>query len=93
MYAGVQHRTQCFHDDGAGAAKAFGQCVGTEKNHGASFRLAEGRAYSTGVRANQVDLELADLFGGNADRSQFAKAGVDAVGSFAGRDELLDHSA
>ena len=45
------------------------------------------------MRAHQIDLQLTDLFGGDADGGEFAEAGVDAVGGFAGGDQAIDDRA
>ena len=78
---------------GADAAESFGQRVGAEKHHGAGFGFAEGFADAAGMRADEIYLELRDLFGGDADGGEFAEAGVDAVGGGAGGDESFDDGA
>ncbi len=45
------------------------------------------------MRADEVELELMDLFGGNADGGEFAEAGVDAVGGLACGEEIVNDSA
>ena len=93
MNFGVEHGAEGFDGFGADAAEAFGERVGAEKHHRAGFGFAERRADAAGVRANEIDLELADLFGGDADGGEFAEAGVDAVGGFAAPDDALDDGA
>ena len=87
MNFGVEHRAKRFDGCGADAAESFGERVGAEKHHRAGFGFAERIADAAGVRAHEIDLELADLFGGDADGGEFAEAGVDAVGGGAGGDE------
>ena len=59
----------------------------------AGFSFAERSAYAASVRANQIYLQLANLFGGDANGGEFAEAGVDAVGGFSGGDEMVDDGA
>ena len=93
MDTGVEHRAKRFNDDGAHAAEAFGEGVGAEEHHGASFRDGERSADSTGVGADKIDLQLADLFGRDAHGGEFAEAGVDAVGGFVGGDQAVNDGA
>ena len=93
MNFGVEHFAERVDNLRADAAEAFGERVGAEQHHGASFGSLSGVADSTSVRANEIDLELADLFGGDADGSEFAEAGVDAVGGGAAATSLFDNGA
>ena len=93
MNFGVEHRAERFDGFGADAAESFGERVGAEKHHRAGFGFAERSADATGVRANEIDLELANLLGGDADGSEFAESGVDAVGGFAAGDYAIDDGA
>ncbi len=93
MNFGVQHRAEDFDGFGSDAAEAFGERVGAEEHHRARFGFAERSADSAGVRADEIHLELSDLFGGDADGSELAEAGVDAVGGFAAGDDALDDGA
>ncbi len=93
MNAGIEHGDEGFHDDGTNAAEALGESVGAKKHHGADFGGGERCAYATGMRANEIDLKLADLFGGDAHGGKFAEAGVDAVGGFSGSDERINDGA
>ena len=93
MDFGVEHFAESVDDLGADAAESFGESVGAEKHHGAGFGFAEGIANAAGVRADEIYLELRDLFSGDADGSEFAEAGVDAVGGGAGGDEFFDDGA
>src|SRR5207249_4096380 len=77
MDAGVEHFAERVDDFRANAAEAFGEGVGSKKHHRAGFGFAEGRADTAGVRADQIDLQLADLLGGNTNGSEFAEAGID----------------
>ena len=79
MDFGVEHFAEGVHDVRADAAEAFGEGVGAEEHHGAGFGFVEGFADAAAVGADEIDLELLDLFGGNAYGSEFAEAGVDAV--------------
>src|SRR5579859_6227804 len=89
MHASVQHVAKRLHDNGTYAAEPFGERVCTKKNHAASFRAAERFADAAGVRTDKVDLQLADLFRGNTNAGEFAKASVDAIGGVAGGHELI----
>ena len=93
MNFGVQHRAKDFDGFGADAAESFGERVGAEKHHRAGFGFAERRADSASVGAHEIDLELADLFGGDADGSELAEAGVDAVRGFAAGGDAIDDGA
>src|SRR5579863_9071796 len=89
----VEHRAQDFDSFGADAAESFGERVGAEKNHRARFGFAQRRADAAGVRTNEIDLQLANLFGGNANGGEFAEAGVDTIGGFAAGDDAVDDRA
>src|SRR5580698_5575920 len=93
MNFGVEHRAKNFDGFGADATEPFGERIRAKKHHGARFGFAERSADSTGVRADEIDLQLANLLGGDADGSEFAEAGVDAVGGFAAGDDTLDDGA
>ena len=55
--------------------------------------LLSGSPTPQAVRAHQIHLQLADLFGGNANAGQFAETGVDSVGGLAGSDQAINHRA
>ena len=82
-----------FDGFGSDAAESFGERVGAEQHHRARFGFAERLADAASVRANEIDLQLANLLGGDADGSEFAEAGVDAVGGLAAGDDAIDDGA
>jgi len=45
------------------------------------------------VRAHEIDLQLAHLFGGDANRGEFPEASVDTVGGFVRGDQAIDNGA
>ena len=45
------------------------------------------------MAANQIELQLADLVGGNAYVGELAEAGVDAISRRAGRDDAINNRA
>src|SRR5450432_3748624 len=86
----VEHCAESVDDVWADSAESFGEGVGAEDHDGAGFGLAKGIADTAGVGADEIYLELRDLFCRDADGSEFAEAGVDAVGGGSGGDEFFD---
>ena len=84
MNSGVEHRAKCFYRAWPHAAESFCKGICTKKHDGASFGFAERVANATGMGANQIYLELANLFRGDADAGKFAETCVDAVRSLSG---------
>lgn len=93
MDARVEHCAEGFDEDWADSAEALRKGIGAKKHHGASFRGGEWGADSASVGTHEIDLELADLFGRNTDRSELAETRVNAVGGLVGGDEALDDGA
>ena len=91
--AAVEHFAERVDDDGANAGVAFGQRIRAQQHHGASFGDGERFADADRVRANQIDLQFANLLAGDADVAQFAHAGGDGVGQFVAGDDLVDDGA
>src|SRR5262252_7106272 len=85
----VQHVAERLHNRGTNATEALGKRVCAKKYHPTRFCPAKRFADAACVRTNKVYLELADLLGGNAHTGEFAEAGIDPVGGFAGRDKLV----
>ena len=93
VHSGVEHRAERFDGLRADAAEAFGQRIGAQQHHRARFRFAQRRADAASVRAHEIHLKLAHLFGRDAHRRELAEAGVDAVGGFARGDDAIDDRA
>src|SRR5882724_8063935 len=93
MNSGVEHCAKRFYRAWPDAAESFCQSICTKKHDGASFGFTERFANSAGMGANQIYLELANLFGGDADTGKFAETCVAAVSSLAGGYQSIDHSA
>ena len=90
---GVEHFAKSVDYVRANAAEAFGESVGAEQHHGAGFAFAERFANAAGMGAHEIYLQLCNLFRGDAHGSEFAEAGVDAVGGRAGGYEFVHHRA
>jgi hypothetical protein len=94
MDAGIQHRTERFDHHRTHSTVALRQRVGAEQHHGAHFSLAERRADTAGMAANQIQLQLPDLIGRDPYCGEFAEAGIDAVDRcVARRQHVLDDRA
>ena len=74
MHAAVQHLAQRVDDNPAHARAALRQRVRPQQNHGAAHVLAQRFAHAHRVRAQQVDLQLADVIVGNAHIAQLPDA-------------------
>ncbi len=93
MNFSVEHFAKSVDYVRANTAEAFGERIGAEKHHGAGFAFAERFANTAGVRSDEIYLQLCDLFRGDAHGSEFAEAGIDAVGGCAGGYEFVHHGA
>src|SRR5438105_1863230 len=67
-------------DGGAYSGKTFGKRVGAQQHHGADFRLGKRFTHPGAVRANQVDLQFADLWVRDAHVGQLTDPGSNGVG-------------
>ena len=93
MHAGVEHRDEELRQAGPHAARAPHEHVGTQQHHCAHRLSGQRLAHAGGMAANQVELELADPLGGNADVGELAEPGRDAVHRRASRQGRFDHLA
>ena len=93
MNPGVKHRAKRFYCAWPHTAEPFCESICAKKHDRASFGFAERFANSAGMGANQIYLELANLFRGDADAGKFAETCVDAVSSLSGGYQSIDHSA
>ena len=91
--SGVEHFAKSVDYVRANAAEAFGESVGAEEHHGAGFAFVERFANAAGMGAHEIYLQLCNLLRGDAHGSEFAEAGVDAVGGRAGGYEFVHHRA
>src|SRR5215472_3751175 len=90
MDAGVEHLAKRVDDFGPDATKPFSKSIGAQEHHGARFRFREWSADTASVRAHQIYLELANLYCGDSNGSEFAETSVDAIGGLTGRDKAID---
>src|ERR1700688_3444685 len=93
MNFGVEHFAKGVDDVRANAAETFGESVGAEEHHGAGFGFAKRFANAAAMRAHEIYLQLCNLLRGDAHRSKFAKARVDAVGRRTGGYKSVHHRA
>ena len=93
MNSAIQHFAESFYDERANSGKSFGKSVGAKKHHHASFGFGKRSANSAAVAANQIELQLADLFLRDANFGKFAESGVDAIGGFVGEDDAVNYGA
>jgi hypothetical protein len=89
--ATVQHLAQCVDDNSAHARVSLGQRISAQQHHGAGFRDGERFAHARGVRADQVDLQLANLVANNANVAELAHTGRDRIGQLVAGNDLVDH--
>src|SRR5262249_24759746 len=73
--ARVKHPHQGFDEDRPHAGVALGEGVGSREEHGPDHVFRRRWTDTATVTANQVLLELADVFGWNEDAAQRAEAG------------------
>src|SRR5215470_2694563 len=93
MNGGVEHGAESFDSAGADAAETFGERVGAKEHDRASFGDGEWLANSASVGADEIDLQLADLFRRDADAGEFAKPSVDAVSGLSRGDQFVHDGA
>jgi len=89
----IQHFAKSFYDEWANSRETFGKSVGAEKHHDARFGFGKRSADSAAVAANEIELELTDLFLRDANFGEFAESSVDAVCGFVGEDDAVNDSA
>ena len=82
-----------FDQLGADAGAAGGKRVGPQQERGADDLGREGIASAGGVGAEEIDLELADLLGGDGAVAEGAETRGNAVGGGAGLDDPLNDGA
>ena len=92
-HAAIEHLAEGVDDDGAHAGVAFRQRVGAQQHHGARVGERKRFADADGVRAHQVDLQLADLIADDVHIAQLAHARRDRVGNFVVGHERVDDGA
>src|SRR5579883_3461472 len=90
--AGEQFAERIDHD-GTHAGVSLGERVGAQQYHGPGFGDTEWLAHADCVRADEVDLQFADLVAGDADIAEFADTGGDGIGNLVIVDEVVDHGA
>jgi hypothetical protein len=83
-YPGVEHRQERVHQLRADAAGRSQKHVGPKQHEGPDDRAWQRSAYPGRMTADQVDLKLVELVGGDADVGELSEAGVDAVDRLAG---------
>lgn len=93
MYAFVEHVEQQLDDGDADTGVAHRQRVGADDEHGADDGWGQIWPDADGVAADEVDLQLAHVVGGDDFAFEVAEAGGDAVGDAAFGDKLLDGGA
>ena len=93
MDLGIEQANKQLGELDAATAETLGEHVGAEQQHGARFGLAERLAHAAGMAADEVGLELGEMVAGDADVSQLAEAGVDAVDRLPRGDNALDKRA
>ena len=90
MHAAVEHLAKDIDDRAAHAGETLGQGISPQQHHGARDVLGERLSYSDRVRAQQIQLQLAILFGSDAHVAQLADAGSDGIGELVVLDERID---
>ncbi len=75
------------------AREALGEGIGAQQHHGTGFGDRERFADADRVRADQVDLQFADLVAGDAHVAEFADAGGDGVGDLILGNQSVDYGA
>ncbi len=93
MDLGIEQANEQLGELDARTAESLGEHVGAKHQHGARFGLAERLAHAAGMAADQIGLELGEMVAGDADVSQLAKAGVDAVDGLPRGNDALDEGA
>ena len=71
----------------------LGERVSSQQDQGTSFKKRKRLADTYGVRAQQIDLEFANLRPGNANITELAYAGCDGVGDLVPGDQRVDDRA
>jgi hypothetical protein len=77
--AGVQQVEDALNEVGPGAGMAPAEAGGLDEHHRANDIVGQRFADAGGVGADEVVLDIAELFGVDADAGEGAEAGVDAV--------------
>ena len=91
MDAPVQHRDEQLERLEAHAGEAAGQHVRAQQHQRARLGVAERRPDARRVRAQQVDLQLAQAVERDLDVGEVAEAGRHAVDDRAAGDGVVDH--
>src|ERR671935_1286555 len=77
--ATIEHFAKHLDDFSSDAAESQREHVSAEQHHGTHLRLRERIANATGVAANEVQLQLAELARADAHVGQLSESGVDSV--------------
>ena len=93
MHAAVQHLAKRVDDRRTHAGEALGERVGAQQHHGAGNVFGQRFAHAGRVRAQQVDLQLADIVWRDAQIGKFADAGVHRIGDAIVLQQVFDHGA
>jgi uncharacterized RmlC-like cupin family protein len=79
--APVEHFAEDVDYLGADSGVAFRKRVSAKQHHGPGLGYGKRFAHANRVGSNQVDLELANLVGGNAHVGELAHAGGNGIGN------------
>src|ERR1700730_16738314 len=93
MQQTVKHLAKHFNDLWADTAEAERKHVCAQQHHCANFGLRKRFTDSTGVAANEIELELAQCLARNANVRQFTKTRRYAINDGVARNDFFDHFA
>ncbi len=93
MHATVQHFAKRVNDRRAHSRKTLGERVGAQQDHGARYVFGQRFADAGRVRAQKVDLKLANIVWRDAQVGEFADAGIHCIGDPLILQQVFHHGA
>ncbi len=79
MHFPIQHRAKRLRHNRTHPRQPLGNCIRSQHQHRPRFMLSQRRTHSTGVAANQIQLQLPYLVARNSHRRHLPESGIHAI--------------